>query len=90
MSIKNVTWARSCTSRLASDRLVLHLMADAASEDRCWLSVASLAERAQMSPRNARYCLRRLERDGWITPVGISPAQTIIYALSLQRPAGGG
>lgn len=88
MSIKNVTWALKTNGFVhGSDRMVLLVMAESASdkEASCWLAVAEIARRADMSKRNAQYCLRRLERDGYIRPTGLHFSGTVIYEFEKGR-----
>ena len=67
MSVKIMSqvWANGPSDQ--AQLLVLLAMADIAGDDgKLWPSVATIAEKARMSERNARRIIRCLEADGWV------------------------
>src|SRR5262245_37952718 len=83
MSARNMTWVMYECDCVSGDRLVLMVMADSASDenDACWLSVGNIAARARLSHRQTQRCLRNLEADGYIKPMGKDKSGTTVYAF---------
>jgi len=70
-----------------NDRLVLLVLADHASDDGSgsYPSQTKIAEKANVTDRTVRACLRRLEGMGEITRHGVHPShKTVIYDLNLS------
>jgi hypothetical protein len=70
--------------------LVLLALADCAHDDgtMAFPSVKTLAEKARMSERNARYCQRTLERSGEIVRQGQHASGTTLYRIVLPSKGG--
>jgi hypothetical protein len=67
--------------------LVLLALSDNADEQgRCWPSVASLAKRSRLKPRQVQYALRQLEKTGEIkTAVGAGPRGCNMYDILVYQ-----
>jgi hypothetical protein len=89
MSVHVVSWVFKHSEATLGDRLVLLVLADHAKADGtgAWPSVATIAEQARMTERNARYCLRRLEQAGAIRRSGISYGKTFVYDVLMGEEA---
>lgn len=83
-------WEHS--SQKEGSLLVLLALADCAHDDgsMAFPSVKTLAHKARMSERNARYCLRALEASGEIIPEGHHISGTTVYRIALPLKELGG
>jgi DNA-binding Lrp family transcriptional regulator len=70
-------------------RLVLLAIADYAHDDGtgAWPSVATLAKKVLMSPRNVQYALRKLEESGEIVREGLHESGATIWRITLPMGA---
>jgi hypothetical protein len=87
MSIKIMAdvWKRGPEDQ--ASLLVLLAMADIANDDgELWPSVATIADKARMSERNARRIIRQLEVDGWLsTEVSRGRNNTSRYTIKQDK-----
>jgi hypothetical protein len=83
MSLEAMTWVFRHSDTTLSHRLVLLVLADNANDDtwEAYPSVGTIASKARISERQARYALRALEAGGHIVAVGKSQLQTTIYRV---------
>src|SRR5689334_12023137 len=67
--------------------LVMLALADWANDEgECWPAVPTIAEKARMGERNARYVLKKLEGDGWLGRLeGRGRRHSNTYFLNLQK-----
>jgi hypothetical protein len=90
VSIKVMTAVWEHSSQKEGALLVLLALADCAHDDgtMAFPSVKTLAEKARMSERNARYCLRNLEQSGEIVREGRHRSGTTVYRIVLPSKEG--
>ncbi|GGP97437.1 helix-turn-helix domain-containing protein [Streptosporangium pseudovulgare] len=88
IAVMNWVWQHSPTS--GNQRLVLLALADACSRDDgtgCWPAVATIARKANISPRSVRRVIGDLVAAGHlVVHRGIGPRGTNGYALVLRAP----
>ncbi|MFC3982820.1 helix-turn-helix domain-containing protein [Streptosporangium jomthongense] len=88
IAVMNWVWQHSPTS--GNQRLVLLALADACSRDDgtgCWPAVATVARKANISPRSVRRVMADLVAAGHlIVHRGIGPRGTNGYSLVLHKP----
>lgn len=67
--------------------LVMLALADWANDEgECWPAVPTIASKARMGERNARYVLKNLEAGGWLSrAVGRGRTHSNTYFLNLQK-----
>jgi hypothetical protein len=87
MSVKvmSLVWERGPFE--GGSLLVMLALADWANDEgECWPSVPTIAEKARMGERNARYVLKKLEGDGWLGRAeGRGRRHSNTYFLNLQK-----
>lgn len=86
MSITCLNWVLQESKARLGPRLVLIALADNAHEDgsRAFPAVETIARKAGLSRNGVQKALRRLEADGMIRPVGITPKRTVIYQIVME------
>ncbi|GAA3096367.1 helix-turn-helix domain-containing protein [Streptosporangium carneum] len=88
IAVMNWVWQHSPTS--GNQRLVLLALADACSRDDgtgCWPAVATIARKANISPRSVRRVMADLVAAGHlVVHRGIGPRGTNGYSLVLRKP----
>lgn len=84
-------WSHSAVDS-SGQRLVLLFMADCAHDDgtNAFPSVMTIARACRMTERNARYCLRELEKAGHLKRTGVHPSGTYIYSVVMGAIFAGG
>jgi hypothetical protein len=90
VSIRVLSWVFDhATVEHRGDLLVLLVLADHAHDDgsNAFPSVETIARKARLSERGARYALRTLEESGAITPTGKTKNGVVVYSISLGAEA---
>lgn len=95
MSVHVTSWVLRNSPATLGDRLVLLVLADKADEDgtNAWPSVATIANEARLSERQAQRCLRNLEQIGQIVRHGRhrngnQRHGTYVYDVVMTAPRG--
>jgi hypothetical protein len=88
VSLKVMTWVLEHSAATLSDRLVLLALADNANDDEhnAFPSLPTIAKKARVSVRTARYSLRQLEQMGSIRKVGEHSSGTTIWHIPTPEP----
>lgn len=75
----------------SSTRMVAIALADYSNGDNglAWPSVANLARRSGVSPRQVQRCLKDIEADGWIVKLGIHRRGTNLWIWNKRISIGG-
>ncbi|NJD25621.1 MAG: helix-turn-helix domain-containing protein [Betaproteobacteria bacterium] len=96
MSVRTMGRVWDFSQHAGTELLMLLSIADFSDDDgRAYPSVATLAKKCRMQPRNCRYLLRALEDSGELSvvpnggPKGANLYRINLDALGLQRSAGG-
>lgn len=87
MSVKVISMVWEHSEQKEGTLVILLALADCAQDDgrNAFPSVETLARKARMSERNARYCLRRLEESGEIERIGKHGPGTTIYRICIEK-----
>lgn len=95
MSVRTMAKVWESSQQAGSDLLMLLAIADFADDDgNAYPSVATLAKKCRMRPRNCQYILRNLEQSGELTigvnagPFGANLYRVNLDALGVQSSAG--
>ncbi len=86
MSLKAIVWVLEESDATLGDRLTLLALADNADDDGrdAYPSLTTIAEKARLSVRQVRRCLRNLEESGQLVTAGTSNYGTTVYNIVMS------